>query len=339
MTIRKRILTIGAAAATALAATSGAALAETVIRVSSWAPPTHGINSQVWPSWGKCIADASGGKVTVKVEYGLAPPPQQFDVVRDGIADATWMFHGYNPGRFVLTKAVEMPGLGTSAEAASVAYWQIHEKYFKDADEHKGVALVGLTSHGPGIIHTKEPISSLADLKGKKIRIGGGVSGAVGEALGVVGVRVPAPKVYETLSSGVADGIFMPMETKKSFRLKEVAPYSVIMPGGLYYGSFAFIMNRDKLDGMSEADRKAVMSCSGKPLSRTAGKMWDTVDKIGLDDARAFGNTVITADDKMREEYYRLVGPIETAWLADAKKKGVDGAKVLEELRAIARAY
>lgn len=81
------------------------------------------------------------------------------------------------------------------------------------------------------------------------------------------------------------------------------------------------------------------MSCSGKPLSRTAGKMWDTVDKIGLDDARAFGNTVVTADDKMREEYYRLVGPIETAWLADAQKKGVDGAKVLEELRAIARAY
>jgi TRAP-type C4-dicarboxylate transport system substrate-binding protein len=339
MSVFNRTTAAGLAVACAVAAAAVTARAETVIRVSSWAPPTHGMNAVVWPAWGDCIAKASNGEVMVKVEYGLAPPPQQFDVVRDGIADATWMFHGYNPGRFVLTKAVEMPGLGTSAEAASVAYWRVHEKYFKASDEHKGVTLVGLTSHGAGIIHMKEPISSLADLKGKKIRIGGGVSGAVGEALGVVGVRVPAPKVYETLSSGVADGVFMPMETKKSFRLKEVAPFSVIMPGGLYYGSFALLMNSDKLASLSDAQREAVMGCSGEKLSQTTGKMWDDADKIGLQDAKAFGNTITTASDAMKDEYYKLVAHIESDWIAEAKKKGVDGAKVLEELRSMARSY
>jgi TRAP-type C4-dicarboxylate transport system substrate-binding protein len=253
---------------TALMVLSGTAItrAETVITVSSWAPPTHAINAVVWPAWGKLIEDATEGRVTVKVEYNLGPPPAQMDLVRDGVADATWMFHGYNPGRFLLTKAVELPGLGTNAEAASVAYWRVHQKYFAEANEHEGVTLIGLTSHGPGIIHTKQPFTQLEDLKGLKIRIGGGVSADVGNLLGVVGVQVPAPKVYETLSQGVADGIFMPMETKKSFRLKEVAPFSMIMPGGLYYGSFAFVMNTDKLNSLDEADRTAVLNASGEIL-------------------------------------------------------------------------
>jgi len=328
-----------AVAATTVVASMSAAQAETVIRVSSWAPPTHGINAVVWPGWGDCIAKASDGAVTVKVEYGLAPPPQQFDVVRDGIGDATWIFHGYNPGRFLLTKAVEMPGLGTSAEAASVAYWRVYAKHLAKADEHKGVSVVGLTSHGPGIIHTKEPIASLDDLKGKKIRIGGGVSGSVGEALGVVGVRVPAPKVYETLASGVADGIFMPMETKASFRLKEVAPYSVVMPGGLYYGSFAFIMNTDRLNSLTPAERAAVDGCSGEALSKLAGGMWDAADETGLAAAKEFGNTVVTASDEMKQRYYDMVSHIEQDWVDETAAKGIDGAAVLRELRHIARSY
>ena len=315
------------------------AIAETVIQVSSWAPPTHAINAIVWPSWGKLIEEATEGRVTIKIEYNLGPPPAQMDLVRDGVADATWIFHGYNPGRFLMTKAVELPGLGTNAEAASVAYWRVHEKYFADANEHEGVTLIGLTSHGAGIIHMKQPINSLADLKDKKIRIGGGVSADVGKALGVVGVQVPAPKVYETLAQGVADGIFMPMETKKSFRLKEVAPHSMIMPGGLYYGSFAFVMNSDKLDSMDAKDREAVLSVSGEVLSKIAGKAWDEADAIGLEDAKASGNTVITASDDIAQQYADLVAHIEKDWLQQAAAKGIDAQAALQELRDIARNY
>ena len=322
-----------------MATTVGIAEAATTIRVSSWAPPKHGINSVVWPNWGKCISGATSGSVNVKIEYGLAPPPQQPDVVRDGVADATWMFHGYNPGRYVLTKVVELPGLGTSAEAASVAYWRIHQKYLADKNEHKGLKVLSLTSHGPGIMHTKKKINSLAEFKGMKIRLGGGVSGAVGKALGLVGVRVPAPKVYETVASGVADGVFMPMETKKSFKLKEVAPFSLIMPGGVYYGSFGFVMNPAKFNGLSSSEQAAVTACSGEVMARAAGKMWDDVDAAGLKDAKAFGNTIDTASDAMTKEFYGMMAHIETDWIADAAKKGINSKAALAELRDIARSY
>ena len=312
--------------------------AQEVLNISSWAPPTHHMNAVVWPTWGKWVEEATEGRVTTKIEYKLASPLKQFELVRDGVADAAWIFHGYNT-RYVATQAVEMPNLGTSAEAASVAYWRVHQKYLAKADEHRGVTLIGLTSHGPAVIQTKSALKGLGDLSGQKIRVPGGVGSLVGKALGVTAVKLPAPKVYEALSSGVADGIFMPMETQKSFRLKEVVPFVTIMPGGLYYGSFAFIMNSDFLAGLSEKDRAAVMSVSGEQLSKLSGQQWDAADTAGLAAAKEAGTTITTASADIHKKYLAIMAPVEAGWLERANKAGIDGKAALEELRAIARSY
>lgn len=332
----KRLNLLGLTAAMGFLATP--ATAQEVLNISSWAPPTHHINAVVWPTWGKWVEEATGGRVTTKIEYKLASPLKQFELVRDGVADAAWIFHGYNT-RYVATQAVEMPNLGTSAEAASVAYWRVHEKYLAKADEHRGVTLIGLTSHGPAVIQTKAPLNSLADLSGQKIRVPGGVGSLVGKALGVTAVKLPAPKVYEALSSGVADGIFMPIETQKSFRLKEVVPHVTIMPGGLYYGSFAFILNSDFLAGLSEADQKAVMSVSGEKLAKLAGQQWDAADAAGLAAAKEAGTTITTASQEIHKKYLGIMAPVEAEWIERANKAGIDGRAALEELRAIARGY
>lgn len=329
-------LTILAGALGVCALSVSAVQAETVLRISSWAPPTHFVNSKIWPEWGAMVEKATEGRVKSKIEYKLASPPKQFGVVRDGIADAAWIFHGYNT-RYVATQAVEMPGLGTSGEAAAVAYWQVHEKYLKKANEHRGVVLVGLHSHGPAVIHTKKPITSLADLKGLKIRVPGGVGSLVGRALGVTAVKLPAPKVYESLSSGVADGVFMPIEVQKSFRLKEVVQNVTIMPGGLYYGSFGFILNPRMLSKLSKKDQAAIMSVSGAEFAKL-GRHWDTADTIGREDAMKSGTKIAVASDAIKADYYARMKPVEDAWVKKVSK-WFDGKAALAELRAAARAY
>ncbi len=336
--MHKRMFLFGAFGAAALSAsvTTPAAQAETVLRISSWAPPTHFVNSKIWPEWGAMVEKATEGRVKTKIEYKLASPPKQFGVVRDGIADAAWIFHGYNT-RYVATQAVEMPGLGTSGEAAAVAYWQVHQKYLKKANEHRGVVLIGLHSHGPAVIHTKNPLKSLDDMKGLKIRVPGGVGSLVGRALGVTAVKLPAPKVYESLSSGVADGVFMPMETQKSFRLKEVVPNVTIMPGGLYYGSFGFILSPRLMAKLSKKDQAAIMSVSGAEFARL-NRHWDDADTVGREDGLKSGTKITVASDAVRDAYYARVKPIEDDWIRKTAK-WFDGKAVLAELRATARAY
>jgi len=329
---------IGATSVVALMS-SGAALAGGKINIVSWAPPTHFINATLWPWWGNCIKKATGGSVTWRLEYHKGHPKLMTDRVRKGSADASWIFHGYSPGRFVLQQVAEMPGLGVDAQANSVAYWKVYQKYLTKANEHKGVEVIGLMTHGPGILHTRKPITKWSQVAGLKIRVPGGIGTAVIKALGGKGVGVPAPKVYQTLAQGVADGVIMPMETKKSFKLSEVAPYSMIVPGGMYYGAFALIMSPAKLASFTAAEQKAVWGCSGERFSRVAGSLWSKADRIGAAwAAKAKGNRIRTANDKMAAEYFNIVSGIETDWIAKAAKKGVDGRAELADMRKFGQA-
>ena len=117
-------------AAVAIAgSTFSAQAADVTLTISSWAPPTHGMNAILWPNLISMMEEATEGRVSAEIKYGLASPPAQYDLVLDGAADFGWIFHGYSPGRFVATKLIELPGYEGSAESASVVHWSAHEAH------------------------------------------------------------------------------------------------------------------------------------------------------------------------------------------------------------------
>ena len=327
----------GLLAAAMLTIAGASAQAQETMRISSWLEP-HAMNKVLFPAWIEAIEEATEGRVTGKIEFGLAPPPGQLDLITDGGADASWIFHGYNPGRFVATKLIELPGFEGDAEAASVAYWEAHEKFLEGANEHEGVVVAALMTHGPGQLYMREPIDGLDDLRGKKIRIGGGVSADVGAALGSVGVQVPAPEVYETLSQGVADGVMMPLETNGSLRLYEVAPLTYLMPGGLYRGSFAIIMSQAFLDRLSEEDRAAVLTTTGETLSQMAGKAWADADLAGMEAIQEHTEIhEFSAEDQAK--FAEIAQSVRQKVIEEVSAKGVDAQSAVELIDEVTRGY
>ena len=300
--------------------------ADYTLTVSSWAPPTHGVNAKLWPTLIEMIEDATGGKVTAQIKYRLGPPPAQMDLVQDGAADLSWIFHGYQAGRFTATKLIELPGYRGDAEAASVAYWRVHEAHLAAADEHKGVKLIGLMTHGPAHLHSARKVTSLDQVAGMKLRVPGGVGGDAGAALGATGIQVPAPKVYETLASNAADGVVMPFEARKGFKLTEVAQNVYEMPGGLYRGSFALIMNRETFDGLPEALRTALdEKVFGEPASRMAGAVWDEIDVAGREVTLAApDNSINPASAADVAAWEAIAEEIRKSVLAEVAAKGID---------------
>lgn len=340
MRLTRKIATMTAGLALAALTTFAAQAQQVTLTISSWAPPTHGVNAILWPAMIKEIEKATEGRVTAEIKYGLASPPAQYDLILDGAADITWIFHGYTPGRFVATKLIELPGYEGSAEAASVAYWRAYDKYLKDLNEHKGVKVVGLMTHGVGVLHSNKDVKSLDDIAGMKLRLGGGVSGDVGAALGATGIRVPAPKVYETLASNAADGVMMPMEGKASFKLFEVAKNTFMIPGGFYRGSFAIIMNQDKWDSLSPEDQAALDKVFGENLSRIAGQMWDQIDKVGMDKLMSTAdNKMNVASDADAAKWQTIATPIIAKVLDEVSAKGVNAAEVRDYIAAQMKAY
>lgn len=321
------------------AALAGAALgaqAQVTLTVSSWLPPSH-LLSQTQAAWCDEVAAATSNRVKCNIlPKPVTAPPGTFDAVRDGLADVSYSVHGYTPGRYLYTSMVELPFTGDSAEATSVAYQRIYEKHLAKLDEHRGLKVITVFTHGPGhIYNTKQKVDSVADLAGLKFRIGGGVIIEITKALGMNATLKPAPASYELLSSGVMDGVLFPSESIESFKLEKLVRHQTILPGGLYNTSFAFVMNPATWNKLPKQDQDAIAKLSGEHAARLFGRSWDKNDIRGQAFMQAAGVQSIKASKAFVDEVASRTSGIEKKWVADAKAKGLANADaVLKEYRA-----
>ena len=320
--------------ALALCTATGAFAAET-LTISTWLPPSHPVNTGMFTQLTDMMSEASDGLIETELKNGLAPPPAQMDLLLDGAADIAILFHGYTPGRFVGTKLVEIPGYEGNAEAASVAHWRVHEAMLSELDEHRGVKVIALTTHGPGQIHSNKEVNTLDDLQGLKTRLGGGVSADVGAELGLVGIQVPAPKVYETLDSGAADAVAMNMGERISFKLNEVAKNVYEMPGGFYRGSFSVIMSQETFDSLPEdVQQKLDSEVFGETASRMMGAVWDQSDVDAREATEAAGdNKIVTASEEDQARFAEMAAKVRDKVIAELDEAGVDGQAAYEMMR------
>ena len=320
----------------------GGVSAQTTLTMSSWVGPTHPLTRDVLGGWAAAVEKATNGRVKMQM---LPKAPMAaagtFDGVRDGLVDVSYVTASYTPARHPLPLLAELPGSGGSAEVNSVAYSRIHWKYLQQANEYKGVKLLGVFTHGPGqMFSVKKPVTSVADLAGMKVRSGGGISEASAKALGASPLVKPAPESYELLSSGVADATFFPSESIRSFNLDKVVKHATYFPGGFYSSSFGFFMNEDKWNKLSKQDQDAITSVSGEALARLAGKAWDAADKVGIEALKAAGVTMVDANPAFVADVRKRTEPLISDWVKAANAKGIDGAKVYaefhEELKKVA---
>src|SRR5512147_2764685 len=298
--ITKQNLALAALVAGAFAAQPAAA--QITLTYSSWVPPTHHLT--IWQAnWAATVEKATGGRVKFQsLPKAPAAPPGTFDAVRDGLMDLSYVTASYTPARHVLPLMAELPGAGNTAEVNSVAYSRIHWKYFQKVGEYKGVKLLAVWTHGPGQMFTKKPVKGIQDIQGLKIRTGGGIAEAVAKALGASAFVKPAPESYELLNSGVADGVFFPLESIISFKLDSVIAQATMFPGGMYSSAFGFFMNQDKWAKLAKADQEAIEKVSGEHLARLAGRSWDEADAKGLEALKKSGVKIVTADPAFAAE-------------------------------------
>ena len=310
--------------------------AQTVLTLSSWVPPAHTLTTtQI--EWCEMLAAKLPGKVKCTVlPRAVTAAPGTFDAVRNGLVDISFTVHGYTPGRFAMPQMVEFPFMGDSAEVTSVAFQRMYAKYPAFAEEHKGVKVLAVFTHGPGIVlNTKKPISKVEDLSGMKFRVGGGMVNEIAKSLGMNVTLKPAPESYELLSTGVMDGTLFPAESVESFKIDKIIKYATTFTGGLYNTSFVLMMNQAKYDALPADVKKAVDEQSGEFAARMMGRGWDKVDRRGLAFMQASGVQFTKADPAFIAAIKSKTGGLEASWVKAAEAKGLkDAAKVLADYRA-----
>lgn len=324
------------AALTATLFMGAAVQAQTVFSASSWVPPTHTL-SVAQKEWCDALEKESAGRMKCNIlPKAVSAPPGTFDAVRDGLADISFTVDGYTPGRFVNTKVAEFPFLGDDSRATSIAYQRIYSKHFAPLGEHRGVKVLGVFTHGPGVIfNSKKPVTSSADAATLKWRIGGGNINDLTKLLGWNTTLKPASESFEMLSTGVMDGTLFPDESIASFKLSMIK-HATTFPGGLYNTSFVFMMNPEKYKALSAEDKAVVDKLSGEYVAARFGAGWDKVDEASVNGVqKAQGVARIQASEAFVNEIKAKQALLEDQWAAAAEAKGLKNPKgVLAEFRA-----
>jgi TRAP-type C4-dicarboxylate transport system substrate-binding protein len=338
---RTALAALGAVATTLLA---GPVAAQQVVtlRLHQMLPPQATIPAKALIPWAQKVEAESGGKIKVQLFHAMAlggAPPQLFDQARDGVVDLTWTVLGYTPGRFNKAEVFELPFMSGSAEQSSQAFQEYVEKFA--ADEFRSVKLIAVHTHGPGLFHTKTPVTGLESLRGMKVRGGSRIINNMLTKLGATPVGMPVPAVTEALSKGVIDGTTIPWEVTPALKVSELVKNHTTFAGdrGLYTQTFAFSMNRASYDKLPADLKKVIDNNSGIPAAAMFGRAMDEGDKAGRAIAEKAGNNIVALDVAETQRWRRTAATVETDWINEVKAKNIDGAKLAAEARALIAKY
>ena len=315
---------------------SSTVLAQTTLTYSIFFPATHA-QAKAGENWAKEIEKRTGGKVKINIFAGgsLTPADQCYDGVVKGISDIGMSLFAYTRGRFPLLEVLDLPmGYPNGMVATLVANDFMKKMKPKELDD---VKVLYLHAHGPGLLHTQKPVSSMADLKGMKIR-STGLSAKIVENLGGVSVAMPQGGTYEALDKGIVQGTLAPMETLKGWNQARVIKYTTDCTNIGYTTAMFVVMNKKKWEALPKDVQKAFDDVSHEWIA-VAGKAWDDADVEGYKFSAGLGNKVIKLSDAEEAKWEAAVKPVAEGYIKNVESKGLPGKQAVQEVSALIKKH
>ena len=307
------------------------------IRVANFTPAAATSVKHVMVPWMKAIEKDAAGSVKMHGYWGGSlgrHPAKQFDLVKDGVADISLVLPGYNAGRFPDFSIVELPDLFRDATETSVALTRMFAKGLLGGTAD--VKVVGLHGNEPYGIHVSKPISSIADLKGLKIRAAGAIQSAYLKRIGAVAIGMPAPGITEAISRRTIDGAMFNWGGLLPFRINNVTTHHYDAAQGA--SAFLVPMNKARWNKLSAVARKAFDRHGGEAFARLAGEAFDKKAKFVYRMlAKDPKHTIIKPTEQALKTHKAVARAMHADWIkrtADGRRKFDGLIAILADIRA-----
>jgi len=324
MSLFKLVKTLVLAAALASAAASARADDVITLKLSHFVPPQHAFHKWV-VGWTKKIEEESHGRLKFEIYPNgqlVGPPNRQFDAARNGITDIAFCLHGVTPGRYPMTELANLPFVwpsdGANLPEMARRMTELAPKYL--AAEHQGLHILWMQMANPVVLYSKEPIRTLADYKGKKIRYASITNKQMLEALGAAPMLIPPQESQDALAKGIADGAMFPHEAGFAYDLASTVKYVTEPPTAS--ATFAMVMNPAKYNSLPPDLRAILDKESGVTGAESFGKAWQAFEKFARDTEIKKGMEIITLSPADVAKMKELSKPIIEKAIADLEKQG-----------------
>jgi TRAP-type C4-dicarboxylate transport system substrate-binding protein len=156
--------------------------------------------------------------------------------------------------------------------------------------------------------------------------------------LGGTNVQSSAPEVRDIIERGVADAVTFPWGSLVLFGIDKVTKYHMDAP--LYVTTFAFVMNKDKYNQMSDRQKKAIDDNCNTEAAGRVGEPWGKFEDAGVDKIKALpDHEVYKLTPEQLVLWKKASDPLVKTWAEAVKKNGVDPDSAMTELRTALAKY
>ncbi|MEC7765116.1 MAG: C4-dicarboxylate TRAP transporter substrate-binding protein [Pseudomonadota bacterium] len=321
-----------AIAATLIAAGSGAAYAETVLRFSDYGP-NRGSRAAALEWFAAELDERSGGDMKVEFFWGgsLLGGRDTLSGVGDGVADMGTVVGFFTPKELELYNIGDLPVENSDIKIGMRAMYDLsRDGAVKDEFAAANVHYVTNFSTGPVQLICRDEITSIEDIDGLKIR----ASGPYGDTLKRLGAEIVSMSqadVYQSLDSGLLDCNQNYYYAMVAYRQYEVAPYVLALDWGQNM-SFGVVMNQFTYDGLSDENKAVFDEVSADFIDYFAEDLEQVDAKARADMEAGIEGASITVTELSEADRAKLVETSAASiddWIARVSESGKDGAGLL----------
>ncbi len=300
------------------------------IKFSTWHPPNSREVKTVFIPMLEELKKRSNGRITYTMYAGgaLGAGPDHYDIVKDGLSDMGYFTATWTPGRFPLTDILSMSvwveGKDTGTDIGNAMYDRILKREFP------GVKMIELNGCINSFIWTKQPITKLSDLKGKRIACPGGMRCDYLATTGASVVFMPGTDFYMSMQTGTIDGLVTCPPILMAFKLNEVVENGLIAPLGCV--GEGVIMNESSWERTPDDLKPLIIEVCSNPF-HTSGGLTEADYHIMMKEISNSGvklNYIQKENPEDAKLWYAAFQEATRKWVDKLEAKGLPGKETVK---------
>jgi TRAP-type C4-dicarboxylate transport system substrate-binding protein len=339
MSLTRRSLLQGLAAASVAAPIAGRAATERVLKISHQFPggsiEAGDFRDRLTRMFAAEVSKRTNGSLRFEIYPGssLMKTVAQFSALRKGALDMSLYPLAYAGGEIPELNIGLMPCMVTSYEQGFA--WKkadIGRELLKLLDA-RGVKMVTWIWQAGGTASRSRPIVEPGDVQGLKIRGGSREMDLMLKAAGGIISSVPSNEIYPAMQTGSLDAAVTSSTSLISFRLEEIAKTLTSGRGrSFWYMLEPLLMSKDIYDSLTPAQQKAITDV-GASLEGFATTSARTDDEAVVAVYKAAGAKVYDLNDATIGRWRKVA---ESAAWPDFAQRNADCERFLKMAKAVA---
>lgn len=313
------------------------------LRYTDWGPD-QGIRGEALKWFDSELRRRTNDELGLKFFWGgvLLGPSNAMQGISAGTADIGSATPPYEPGVIVSWQAADVPQISDEWVGLRSAYdlMTTHPAAL-DEFEEQGLRYVSNMTTGPMQLVSTDPVRTIDDLKGKKIRATGKYV-QVFDSMGATGVGMSNSESYQALATNAVDGTSGYWYAIPAYKWYEVADYVTELNLGQFL-AFGMVINQQVYESLTDEQQTILNNLGRDFIDHMAEKVYsarvDVRENLRSGTGGVDKMEIVQADDELRNGLLTTAEEVGMSWLGKAEKKNLPGEDLLASFQEHVNRY